>query len=163
LVVACVLAAPLLAGIALASGRSWAGFLHKILVEFQTQASLVNSVSLRAALLTFGVPPRTPLIPVLQACALAMLVAWFASGGAVAEARAANGRRRRIAAPGGDARRDVAHANHRAARVERRGADGGRRLRGRGGRRSCLGAARSPRRHGPHESRDRARVAGRDG
>jgi tetratricopeptide (TPR) repeat protein len=80
-VLACGLSAALLAMAALASGRSWTDFLHKIRVEFQATFTIVNSVSRDALLLTLGAA-RSPLAQVLTLAMLVVLAAMFVPGAA---------------------------------------------------------------------------------
>ena len=73
----CAAATLVLGALALASGRTWADFLHKIVVEFQSRSNMINSVSLAAALATLGVPDRSPLYIAYTLSALVPLIAMF--------------------------------------------------------------------------------------
>jgi hypothetical protein len=75
----CAAAVVVLGVAAMLGGRSWADFLHKIAVQFQSKAYLLNSVSLSQWLFTFGIHNST-LPPVLSLLSLAALVAMFAKG-----------------------------------------------------------------------------------
>jgi Flp pilus assembly protein TadD len=72
---ACAVAVLVLMPVSLASGRDWKEFLLKIVVQFQSEATLsVNSVSLGALLACLGLPLRSPLVPALSVAAFAWLV-----------------------------------------------------------------------------------------
>ena len=77
LLVSCAVSTLGLGLLALASGRTWTDFLHKIALEFQSGINMINSVSAAAALATLGVPDRSPLGPALALAALVPLLALF--------------------------------------------------------------------------------------
>jgi len=80
LLAGCALGTVLLGFLALGSGRSWGDFLHKILVQFQSDAYLLNSVSLSQGLLTVGIHD-SPVPRVLSALAFLVLAGMFVGGG----------------------------------------------------------------------------------
>ena len=89
-IASCAAATLALGWLSLASGRNWTDFLHKITIEFQSGANLINSVSAAAALTTLGVPDGSPLYGLLSLAALAPLLAlfWRSGGGVPDEALA---------------------------------------------------------------------------
>jgi len=76
----CILGTGLLGVAALASGRSWIEFLRKILVQFTSDAYLLNSVSLGQGLLTLGIYD-SPLPQVLSIAAGLVLILLLARCG----------------------------------------------------------------------------------
>jgi tetratricopeptide (TPR) repeat protein len=78
--VSCVTAALVLGFASTLSGRSWFEFLQKIIVQFQSKAFLLNSVSLSQGLFTLGVH-GSPLPSVLSLVALGLLSVLFLRSG----------------------------------------------------------------------------------
>lgn len=72
----CVAGVLLLGGVSVASGRSWAEFLRKIVAEFQSGSYLMNSVSLSQGLFTLGIH-GSPLGAVLSLATAAFLATMF--------------------------------------------------------------------------------------
>jgi Flp pilus assembly protein TadD len=69
----------LLGATATLTGRSWAGFVHKIDAQFDSAIYLLNSVSLGQGLLTLGIHD-SPVTIVLSLVALAVLAGMFLRG-----------------------------------------------------------------------------------
>jgi Flp pilus assembly protein TadD len=74
---ACVGTTLALGWASVATGRDWTDFLHKIVVEFQSQLNMANSVGAAALLVAGGVSDRSPLLPVVAVASLAVLAAMF--------------------------------------------------------------------------------------
>ena len=73
----CALATLALGFVSAASGRSWADFLHKVAAEFQSETSMINSVSVSAVLASLGVPDSSPLPRLYALISLVALALMF--------------------------------------------------------------------------------------
>jgi Flp pilus assembly protein TadD len=79
LLATCIAAAGALGMAAMLSGRSWTEFLSKIVAQFQSEAYLINSVSLSQGLLALGIH-ASPLPAILSLVAMGMLTLLFVRG-----------------------------------------------------------------------------------
>jgi len=77
LLATCAAAALGLGWLSLAGGRTWTDFFHKIAIEFQSESSMMNSVSAAAALAAIGAPRDSPLPALIALASLVALLAMF--------------------------------------------------------------------------------------